>query len=220
MPNKPLTVIFCLPGNNFSGKFLECWTNLLTFCHTNNIQPILSRQYSCNIYYVRNMCLGADVMRGKKQNPFNSQIDYDYIMWIDSDILFTPQHFVNLLNHKKDIVSGVYMIEGGEYLATVKDWDEEYFKRNVSFKFMTLKDIEDQKDLIDVSYTGMGFMLVRKGVFESLEYPWFKSIEKQIGDMVDFATEDVEFCLRTKEKGFTVFIDPRVRVGHEKGIIL
>ena len=220
MSPRPLTVVFCLPGNSFSGKFLECWTNLLAFCLANNIQPILSRKNSCNIYYVRNMCLGADVSRGKNQKPFNGQIDYDYIMWIDSDILFTPEQFVRLLNHNQDIVSGIYCMEGGQYLATVKDWDEEYFKQNGCFKFITLKEIEGQKDLIGVSYTGMGFMLVKKGVFESMEYPWFKPIEKQIGDMVDFTMEDVSFCLRVKKKGYRVFVDPCVRVGHEKKVVL
>jgi hypothetical protein len=35
-------VVFCIPGSSFSGKFLECWTNLVAWCLKNNIQPILS----------------------------------------------------------------------------------------------------------------------------------------------------------------------------------
>ena len=65
----------------------------------------------------------------------------------------------------------------------------------------------------------MGFMLVKKGVFESLAYPWFRPLEKRIGDMTDFTMEDVSFCLRAKEKGFKVYIDPQVRLGHEKRVI-
>jgi GT2 family glycosyltransferase len=37
--------------------------------------------------------------------------------------------------------------------------------------------------------------------------------------MVDFTTEDVAFCLRAREKGYTVYVDPQVRVGHEKKIV-
>jgi len=74
--------------------------------------------------------------------------------------------------------------------------------------------------LLEVAYNGMGFMLVKRGVFESLDYPWFRPIEKQIGEMVDFTMEDVGFCLRAKENGFGVFIDPLVRVGHEKKVVL
>jgi hypothetical protein len=219
MSNKQLIVVFCIPGDNFSGKFLECWTELVAWCLKNNIQPILSRRQSNNIYYVRNMCLAADVTRGKGQKPFNGKIEYDFIMWIDSDILFTPAQFQRLLDHDKDIVSGVYAMEGGKLIATVKEWDEETFKKQGYFDFMTLDELNGKKDLIEVAYTGMGFMLVKKGVFEKLEYPWFKPLEKQIGDMVDFTMEDVAFCLRIQEKGIHVLVDPQVRVGHEKSIV-
>jgi hypothetical protein len=144
------------------------------------------------------------------------------------------------LGHDKDIVSGVYAMEGGKLIATVKKWDEETFKRQGHFDFMTLQEIEGphlisptgeiprshtergsngKEELVDVAYTGMGFMLVKKGVFEKLEYPWFKPIEKQVGDMVDFTMKDVAFCLRIREKGIHVLIDPMVRVGHEKSMV-
>jgi hypothetical protein len=231
MQNKPLTVVFCLPGNSFSGKFLERWTDLVAYCLSHGIRPVLSRRESCNIYFVRNMCLGADVSRGKDQKPFDGKLDYDFIMWIDSDILFTPQQFMRLLGHNTDIVSGVYLMEDGKSLATVREWDEEFFKENKHFKFMTMQDLtrplpqplsrgERGETLIEVAYTGMGFMLVKKGVFEKLEYPWFRPIEKKIGDMVDFTMEDVAFCLRAREAGFKILVDPEARVGHEKRIVL
>ena len=217
--NNQLKNVFCLPGNSFSGKFLECWTNLYSYCLSVNIQPILSRYESSNVYYVRNMCLGADILRGKDQKPFNGKVDYDYIMWIDSDVLFTPQNFLKLINHQVDIVSGIYLMSDGKYYSTCEEWDEEYFSKHGHFEFMAQKDIQGKEELIEVSYTGMGFMLIKKGVFESMEYPWFRPIEKKIGDMVDFTTEDVSFCLKAKEKGFKIFIDPTVIVGHEKKLI-
>ncbi|MBN2407269.1 MAG: hypothetical protein JXJ19_06195 [Elusimicrobia bacterium] len=166
------------------------------------------------------MCLGADVRRGENQKPFDGKIDYEYIMWIDSDIIFTPQQMIRLLSHDKDIVSGVYMMDGGEYFAAVKDWDEKYFKKYGSFRFLTSEDIKNSGNLLEVSYAGMGFMLVKKGVFESLTYPWFRPLEKRIGKITDFTMEDVSFCLRARDKGFKVYIDPRVRVGHDKKVVL
>ena len=162
------------------------------------------------------------------QIPFNGKIDYDYIMWIDSDILFKPQQFARLLSHDRDIVSGLYRMEGGGAYATVTDWDEECFRQHGHFRFLIPEDIKSfnsqsaiaNPQLLEVAYTGMGFMLVKKGVFESMEYPWFRPVEKRIGEMVDFTMEDVAFCLRAREKGFTVLIDPAVRVGHEKKITL
>lgn len=215
-----MTIIFCLPGSNFSAAFLKSWTNLMSFCLQNGITPILSCRQSCNIYYVRNMCLGGDVGLGEFQKPFNGQVKYDYLMWLDSDVISTPELFVKLLSWKKDIVSGLYKMQGGAAYATVENWDEEFFKTHGYFKFLTPQDIEGKKELIEVNYTGMGFMLVKYGVFESLAYPWFKPIEKRIGKMVDFTMEDVSFCLRAKEAGFSIYVDPTTIVGHEKLTII
>ncbi len=263
MTLNPLTVVFCIPGNSFSGRFLECWTNLLAWCLRNGVKPVLSRKYSCNIYYARNLLVGGDVRRGPGQKPFNGQIQYSHIMWIDSDILFTPEQFARLLGHDADIVSGIYLMEGGKAFATVREWDEEYFEKNGCFQFLTPQDIEKDSgvrvqdsggrmrganegardttqkpdplfecprslnpqssivnlQLLEVAYTGMGFMLVKKGVFESLDYPWFWPLWKQIAGMRDFTMEDVGFCLSAAKKGWKVQVDTQVRVGHEKTVV-
>jgi hypothetical protein len=226
MHNEPLKsvkiikVVFCLPGDNFSGRFMDCWSNTLLYCLNNGIQPLLSRRESPNIYFVRNMCLGGDVLRGKGQKPFNGQIEYDYIMWIDSDIIFRAEQIRELISHDKDIVSGIYLMADGRHLAACRDWDEEYFKKHGSFEFLTLKALEGQAALMEVAYTGLGFMLVKKGVFEKLEYPWFSPRNLTIGNASDFCSEDVGFCLKAKDVGFKIYIDPRIKVGHEKKLMV
>lgn len=215
-----MKIIFCLPGPSFSGRFLSCWTELYHTCLANRITPILSQRYSCNIYYVRTNCLGADVTRGENQKPFDGKIDYDYIMWIDSDIVFNPKQFLDLLKHKKDISSGLYLMEGGQNFACVKDWDEKFFEKNGHFQFLSPKDIEKDKSLIKVNYVGMGWMLVKKGVFESIKYPWFEPIRKTIGGYTDFTMEDVAFCHKAIEQGHDIYVDPNIIVGHEKTVVL
>ncbi len=151
----PTTIAFCLPGAAFSGRFLLCWTNLVAWFLTNRIRPVLSQHSSCNIYYVRNMCLGADVLRGAQQKPFNGTLAYDYVMWIDSDMVFTPEQFARLLSHEADVVSGVYLMEGGRQFATVRDWDEEFFVKYGTFSFLPPSDIGDADKLLEVAYLGM-----------------------------------------------------------------
>jgi hypothetical protein len=111
-------------------------------------------------------------------------------------------------------------MEGGKQFATVRDWNEEYFAKNGCFEFLGEAALQGKEAPIEVAYTGMGFMLVKRGVLEKLDYPWFKPVGKRIGDMVDFTMEDVGFCLRAKEQGLQVLIDPLVRVGHEKRVVL
>ena len=218
-----MKVIFCLPGSKFSGRFLECWTNLVTYCIQQGIQFGISRRESCNIYYVRNMCLGADVMRGKDQKPFNGQVDYDFIVWLDSDSVFAPEHVQRLLNHNVDIVAGLQMMEGGKGFTCSK-WDDEFFQKNGYMEFYTPESIKeaekDENGLVSVDYSGFGLMTIKKGVFERMEYPWFRAELTQYDNGVqDICMEDVYFCKTAKALGFKVHVDPAVRVGHEKMVV-
>ena len=219
-----MKVIFALPGRTYSGRFLQSWTELVHACLQNDIQPIMSQHYSPVVYYARNMCLGGDNLRGVDQLPFNGQVDYDYIMWIDSDMIFSPQHFFKLLKHNKDIVSGLYMMDNNIHYATVETWDDEFFKKNSTFQFLTRGAVKVKKDLFKVDYTGGGWMLVKKGVFEALKYPWFRPeyIEYDIKGkkIIDFTSEDVGFCRAAKLEGYNIWIDPSIIVGHEKMMIL
>jgi hypothetical protein len=218
-------VIFALPGREFSGRFLQCWTELVYACLQNGIQPVMSQHYSPLLYYVRNMCLGGDNLRGIDQKPFGGQLDYDYIMWIDSDVVFTPDHFFKLLQDDKDITSGLYMMADNTHYATVEDWDDEFFLKHGHFQFLNREMVQaKQGKLFTADYTGFGWVLIKKGVFESLQYPWFQPVwtEYNINGKIvrDFTMEDVAFCKMIKEKGYDVWIDPSVIVGHEKMVVL
>lgn len=252
--NKPLTIVFCLPGNKFSNHFLLSWSELLIYCFTHNIKPIISCQQSSNVYHVRSMCLGADVIKGTKQKPFNG-MDYDFIMWIDSDQVFSVEAFTNLLRHNKDVVSGMYLMKSGTHFPVVEIWDENYFIENGTFEFLsrlkldewikkncigTPKTIDkgnnqsvlDFKNckfpLMNVSYNGMGWMLMKKGVIEKLDYPWFesetfrykKSVNGKEIEIAEFCSEDVSFCKKLQRVGVSIYVDVKSIVGHEKSVIL
>ena len=64
------------------------------------------------------------------QTKFGGEIDYDYIMWIDSDIVFKPEQFFKLLDHDRDIISGLYMMQDNINYATVEHMDEDFFADN------------------------------------------------------------------------------------------
>jgi len=218
-PKNPF-IIFCLPASNFSARWFDSFIRLLDYLKNHKIQYMISRKYSPVIYFSRTMCLGGDVLRGPKQRPFNGQLNYTHLMWIDSDVIFNPEQIITLMNHDKNIISGIYMMSDMRHFATIKKWDEEYFKKHGYFEFFTESDIKDRKELLEVDYTGFGFMLIKKGVFESLDYPWFQPKFYDFGTCRDFSSEDASFCKTIKEKGYKIFVDPTVRVGHEKLVVL
>lgn len=218
---KPMEVVFCLPGSTFTSGFLKGWTALLSSVGRYNIIPYVSMGVSSNVYFVREMCVSGDTTKGPDQKPFNGSIDYDYMMWIDSDQDFVPEQFFQLLSHKKDIVSGTYMTSNQKSLVTVEHCDDEYFKKNGTYQFMTPDDMSKKSGLFEVDYTGFGFMLVKRGVFESIGYPYFIPSVKDIGDGIqDISSEDVSWCFRVREKGYKIWVDPSVRVGHQKRVTL
>jgi hypothetical protein len=101
--------------------------------------------------------------------------------------------------------------------------EEDDFKNNGGvMNHETLETIQKRKKLFTVDYTGFGWVLIKKGVFENLEYPWFapKMQVFNSGEVQDMCGEDVSFCLDAKAKGYEIWCDPVIRVGHEKTRII
>lgn len=229
-------VVFCIPGREFTANFLQSWTKLCNALYLNQIPFVLSNTYSPVVYYARSACLRAHVLRGRHQKPFNEEITYDYIMWIDSDIVFEPEHFFTLLQRMEQqrdlqVLSGTYLMADGHHTTIVDKWDEDYFQQNGSFKFLTLQELKDKSEtkeckdnngLLDIVYAGFGFLMIRSGVFEQFEYPFFKPIFHELkgGTIYDFSSEDASFFLELREKGINAYVDSTVHVGHEKMLVL
>lgn len=223
-----MRIIFCLPGRSFSNEFLKQWSETVYTLTKKNIDFKLVNSYTSNVYYVRNQCLGGQVLSGRDQKPFQGQ-PYDYTMWIDSDILYKQEDLDKLIAiaegypNQVDIVSGIYKMSDGKHYATVQNWDKDYFRKHGTFEFITdeeVAELKKAKQLVEVSYTGMGFILIRNGVFEKVGYPWFRPIYQEIDPAYDFTSEDVGFCLSAQEQDIKIWIDPTIRVGHEKVVPL
>ena len=207
-----MKIIFCIPGNSFSNRFLKCWTNLTRELHKRGVEYELLSQYIPNVYQVRSLLLGADRKFGQYQEPWQGKKNYDNIMWIDSDQVFEPNDFFKLLEHDKDIVSGLYLKKPqGD---TLNDIPIEFACFNEDGERLYTNEVNGE--LRKVWSNGMGWMLVKKGVFEKIEYPWFGPIITGLG----FHGEDVSFQLRAKDVGFDSYVDTSIIVGHEKGVIL
>ena len=213
--------VFCLPGRDYSREFLLCWSNLLIQCLAKGHQIVLSQHYSSMVHFARAKCLGGDVTKGPNQKPFQGQIDYDVIMWIDSDVVFEPDDFFKLLESPHDVTSGIYMSEDGQHLSVVEKRDESYFKTYGTFEMLTLDNLKYAPRYLKVSYAGMGWMCIKKGAIEKLKYPWFQSELQNIQDeLTDIQSEDVSFCRALERAGVDIYIDKTVRVGHQKRMIL
>jgi len=186
-----------------------------------NYTVMIINEYSSYVTYSRMKTLGLDVLRGADQKPFGGKVDYDVWVTIDSDIRFTPEQMIELIEdtNKYPVVSGLYRMEDLKHYACVKEWDTKYFKTNGSFEFM--KSDEDIKDkYISVAYNGMGFFACRKGVIEKLKYPYFSYPLIEIDGLRETCSEDVSFCKNLTDAGFEITVNTTLRVGHEKTLVI
>lgn len=132
------------------------------------------------------------------------EIGYDYILWVDSDMILPKNTLLRLLSHNKDIVSGVYSYKviNGEN-AVVKRYsktDED------TYEDVSLKEIRETKELMLVDGIGFGCVLTKVDIFNKIKHPWFR-YEKDLG-------EDIFFCRKAQETGIEIFVDPTVKAGH------
>jgi len=229
---KGKTIVFCLPGRGCSFIFLKNFVQLCFDMVQNGMSIQISQDYSSMVNFARCKCLGANVLRGPKQVPWDGKLEYDYQLWIDSDIVFNTEKFWQLCDlavpgpdsagveqAENEIVGGWYATEDGQTTSVAHWLEEDDFRKNGGvMNHETCESMSKRKKPFTVDYTGFGWVMIKKGVFETLEYPWFapKMQVFESGNVQDMCGEDVSFCLDAKEEGFEIWCDPRIRVGHEK----
>lgn len=221
------TVIVGLPGREYSGTFLKNWSQTLIELTRRGYKIIMMNDYSSFVPFSRMKTLGLDVLRGATQIPFNGKIDYDVWLTIDSDIVFTPEQVIELIEdtEKYPVVSGLYRMVDLQHYAAVKEWNLEYFKKCGSFEFIKVDALDTSEKYMKVAYNGMGFFACRKGVIENIKYPYFSypliEIETEDGKLLrDMCSEDVAFCKNLKDAGYNVIVNTSLRVGHEKTLVI
>jgi hypothetical protein len=116
-------------------------------------------------------------------------------------------------------------LKPSDFEADMKEFMEELESRKKLEEEKKELPAISQPKFMKVSYAGMGFFACRKEVLDSMEYPYFNhELQRIRGDdgieMVDQCSEDVAFCLNIAKSGFDVMVNTRLRVGHNKSIII
>lgn len=213
-----MRVVFAIPGREFSNVFFTCWTKLVAECLHRGIEIILSQQLT------REKCLGADVLKGPDQQPFNGE-HYDYLMWIDHNIVFEPNDFFILLDHLEsntdvNVISGFYVLEEGKNNFFL-DFDTEFFIKHGKYEntsFDDMKLLMKKSNIIPVAFCGLGFCLFRKGVFEKLKYPWFYRAAETIStngkSIIETNDEVMALFKNLNDVGIQTYVHFSVHLGH------
>jgi hypothetical protein len=133
--------------------------------------------------------------------------DSEYLMFIDTDMTFTPQMVVDLVSKASEdrIISGFCLGRDGYPVAKVRRDDKWY-------------PIKRPDGVTKVDITGAAFTIAHRDLYAKMApvfseaRPWYAFTEKY--DQI--LGEDATFCLRAAELGFLVLVDGTISPGHRK----
>lgn len=130
--------------------------------------------------------------------------EYEYLFWLDSDVICPPDVLERCLSHNKDQVTGLYL--GRQGAAKNKVMPVLYdFGPKGHARLMEIKEIINDK-LIEVAAAGLGCALVAKKVIEKVKIRYYETSKRG---------EDVAFFVDAREKfGFRLFADTSIKCDH------
>jgi len=143
--------------------------------------------------------------------------DYDYLLFFENDMIVTVDDIRKLVARNVDVVSALYVQSDGDTMI-----HHDMPRSDDSYAHGT-KELPPRGALYPVAHTGMGCLLVKRGVFEQLEHPWFAPMlvrEKENRTTIGWTGQDAGFCDRLRHVGIQPYVDPEVRVGHVKSHIV
>ena len=159
------TVVFCVPGRTFSNNFLQSWTETLSdLLKSGHFNVLLSNEYSSCVHIARAKCLGLSVERGPVQKPWNGEVLYDVLVWIDSDMVFRSWGVLDLIEATEQypIVPGLNMLENRQHVCAIEKFDTDYFVRNGRFGALTATRVSEWtrqtgSPYLPCAFVGLGF---------------------------------------------------------------
>ncbi len=146
----------------------------------------------------------------------------EWLFWMDSDMTFPPDTLVKLFDvveaKEAKLATGVYYqrlgmnypciwtrgetTEGGQ-VTGMGDPRSKYNKYLASFAIIH----PEKKEPFEVHSAGFGCVLSHRSVYEMMDRPWFKFIDKT-------CSEDFYFFVNARELGFKLWAVPDILLGH------
>jgi hypothetical protein len=166
-----------------------------TALYVDEIQAVLDVPYRHDIHKARNQMVKQFLAT-----------DCDALLNVDTDILYKPEDVERMIAWDKPMVAGAYLSEFDLLDTCVRG-------PNGLPVQIGLPD-----EPTEVLFTGAGFTLIKREVFEKIPYDtWYDLHAEEDGFKHG---EDWSFCVRVRQAGYAIILDPAVRLGHLKYLVL
>jgi hypothetical protein len=141
--------------------------------------------------------------------------NYDYLFFIDSDMIWEPKWLLDLINTPVDVISGT---------ARKKTDNEMVFAIKIKQDFLNAERLPSNNDVMEVEGTGMAFTKITKSALKKV---WdiskpYKNGEREgrmvfdigIDDKGELFSEDTSFCNKWKSLGGKTWVNISMTCGH------
>lgn len=151
--------------------------------------------YGYNIAQIRNLMADTAI-----------RLNFDYLFWVDSDIVLPDDTLIKLIGSGRRCISGVYIQRRQD-----ADVPEVYMHSNGGMRNATISEVSGD-EIMEVAACGFGCMLTATDVLKKIGYPQFEY--KNSLDHTYTISEDIDFCKKSVSHGTAIFVDPSIRCGH------
>lgn len=132
-----------------------------------------------------------------------------HLLFIDDDMVPPANALTRLMEHDKDIVSGLY------YMRTFPHQPVAFDKVYDDGRCVHIS-LNGHQGLIKVSACGFGFLLLKTRIFKVLSKPYVT-----LGHIEpDQWCDDIAFCKKLREADFEIFCDTNCPIGHHLNSII
>jgi hypothetical protein len=140
---------------------------------------------------------------------------FTWLYFLDDDVCVPPDTIQRLINHGKDIVSGVYYRRAAPVHPVMLNFDGAGQAQWITQW--------PANALIEADLVGAGCLLIHRRVIEAMKRPWFEwELGKVDAPIVEGEpprpaklSEDFRFCRSAKKDyGFKIFVDTSIQCEH------
>lgn len=212
----------------------------ITYVHPGHVRhefmDSFTRTISDGRYKTSIIHMGAGVnIQGARNTCFRQFLKTtdDYLLIVDTDMVWEPSVPELLIKKDVPIVSGFYLgrHEDGKAFPVGTMWTTPYKLDASDNSGQVMRELvmDDLKEpLVEVAGVGMGCCLIRRDVCEALgplkgEHPegWpFAVGQMDIPGGLIFLGEDIAFCVRAFQLGYSSYVAADVGIGHVKHFIM
>jgi len=190
----------------FYSEFEACKPGLRDLAQCKDHEFVIEPRQGTYIGATRNSLINDLKSSEIYQSPVEG---FEAFLDIDSDIAFTLENVLQLIGHDKNIVCSPYLKHHSNTLYQVGSFDST--DGNIASRY----DV-GESGLKPVDWSGNGFRLTKRAVYEKMAFPWYRHQMVKVGEKQKEAGEDVGFCMNARAAGFEIWCDFDNQVQHRQ----